>query len=79
MKYMTLFFLIYLTFSGFSQSSPDADAKLKSLQDKNAEFHRKTDGEVDGYRIKIHFGIDKTAAREIKQKFSSRYPEARNF
>ena len=47
--------------------------KLKSLSDKNSEYHRKTEGEVDGYRIKIHFGIDQTAAKEVKQKFSARY------
>lgn len=58
-----------------AQSSPDVENKLKTLTDKNSEYHRKTDGEIDGYRIKIHFGIDKTAARDIKQKFSTRYPD----
>ena len=43
------------------------------LSDKCSEYHRKTDGETDGYRIKIHFGIDKSAAREVKQKFSSKF------
>lgn len=59
----------------FAQSSADADAKVKALSDKNSEFHRKTDGEYDGYRIKIHFGIDKTIAQEVKQKFASKYPD----
>jgi len=71
-------FFILLTLVGLSlagQSSADADAKFKALSDKNSEFHRKTDGEYDGYRIKIHFGIDKTAAREVKQKFSAKYPD----
>lgn len=67
--------LLFLCFCGFSQSSPDADQKLKTLSDKNSEFHRKTDGEYDGYRIKIHFGIDKNASKEVKQKFTARYPE----
>lgn len=58
-----------------AQSSADAGQKYKMLSDKNSEFHRKTDGEYDGYRIKIHFGIDKTAAREVKQKFLAKYPE----
>ena len=60
-------------FFNLAQSSLDADVKFKTLSDKNSEYHRKTDGEIDGYRIKIHFGIDKTAAREVKQKFSTRY------
>ncbi len=72
-----LLFILFtaLGFGVFAQSSADAEAKLKMLSDKNSEFHRKTDGEYDGYRIKIHFGIDKTAAREVKQKFSAKYPD----
>ena len=62
-----------LSFCLCCQSSADADIKFKSLSDKNSEFHRKTDGEYDGYRIKIHFGSDKTIAREVKQKFTSKY------
>ena len=69
-------FLILLGFIGLglsAQSSADADQKLKSLSDKNSEFHRKTDGKYEGYRIKLHFGIDKAKAMEVKQKFSGRY------
>jgi len=67
--------VLFVLYSGFirAQSSPDAESKLKNLSDKNSEYHRKTDGEMDGYRIKIHFGIDKTAARDVKQKFSAQY------
>ena len=75
MRNLLILFLFCLNFTGYSQSSPDADIKLKALSDKNAEYHRKTDGEIDGYRIKIHFGIDKTVARDVKQKFSTRYPD----
>ncbi|MGZ3862758.1 MAG: SPOR domain-containing protein [Bacteroidia bacterium] len=62
-------------FAAFSQSSPDADIKLKALTEKNAEYHRKTDGEVDGYRIKIHFGIDRTVMNTVKQKFTAKYSD----
>jgi hypothetical protein len=61
-----------LSFISYAQSNTN-EAKLKTLSDKCVEYHRKTDGESDGYRIKIHFGIDKTAARDVKQKFSSKY------
>lgn len=67
--------MIWIGLGARAQSSPDADIKLKVLSEKNAEYHKKTDGELDGYRIKIHFGIDKTAAREVKQKFSTLYPD----
>ncbi len=68
-------FILLLQFStaiSFAQSN-DNDAKLKTLSDKCAEYHRKTDGESDGYRIKIHFALDKTAANEVKQKFTSAF------
>jgi hypothetical protein len=75
MRNLLTLFLFCLVLTTYSQSSPDADIKLKALSDKNAEYHRKTDGEMDGYRIKIYFGIDKNAARDIKQKFSAHYAD----
>jgi hypothetical protein len=71
MRYLCLLVIFFSGLNLFSQS--DSDAKLKMLSDKCSEYHRKTDGETDGYRIKIHFGIDKSAAREVKQKFSSKF------
>lgn len=75
MKLFLVFFLMVFSLAAPAQSSSDADSKLKELMDKNAEYHRKTDGEYDGYRIKIHFGVDKTEAREVKQKFLARYSD----
>ena len=48
--------------------------KVEELIDKKAEYHRLTNGEKDGYRIKIHFG-DRAAAEEVQTKFSARFPE----
>jgi hypothetical protein len=75
MRYLLIIAFSVAGFFAFSQSSADADQKLKALSDKNSEFHRKTDGEYDGYRIKIHFGIDKNASKEVMQKFKTKYPE----
>lgn len=69
---LTCYLLLATCFTQ-AQSTDANDAKLKALSDKAAEYHRKTNGESDGYRIKIHFGMDKTAANEVKQKFSSKY------
>lgn len=49
--------------------------KADELVDKIAEYHRLTDGEQDGYRIKIHFGIDREAAEAVRVKFSNRFTE----
>lgn len=49
--------------------------KTNALVDKIAEYHRLTDGEQDGYRIKIHFGVDRDAAEAVRVKFSNRFTD----
>ncbi len=48
------------------------DYKIKELQAKHIEVNAKSP--IEGYRIKIHFGSDKTKAKEIKAKFISKFP-----
>lgn len=49
------------------------DYKIKELLAKHAEVNSKSN--LKGYRVKIHFGSDKTKAREVKSKFISRFPD----
>lgn len=49
--------------------------KVNALIEKKAEYHRLTNGEQDGYRIKIHFGIDRDAAETVRTKFTTRFTE----
>lgn len=78
-----LLFLLMLTFCsyhGFSQENPysnniQTSIKVKALEEKKAEYHRRTNGELDGYRVKIHFGADRTKAREVKARFSNMYSD----
>lgn len=49
------------------------DYKIKALLIKHIEVNSKTS--IKGYRVKIHFGADKTKAREIKARFISRFPD----
>ena len=49
--------------------------KVKSLQEKKIEYHKRTNGESDGYRLKIHFSADRTKAKEVKSKFDSKYTD----
>ena len=76
---MKLFILIAVTLlfgaKAQAQSAGDTELKLKKLEEKKADYHKSTDGEYDGYRIKIHFGPDRVKATEIKAKFLSRYSE----
>jgi len=53
--------------------------KIKALQDKKAEYHRRTNGEVDGYRVKIHFSADKSKMKEAQFKFSNRYSDVASY
>lgn len=78
------FFILLFLASAFlnAQDNPysnppqtQTQLKVKELIDKKAEYHRLTAGMQEGYRIKIHFGIDRDAAEAIRIKFSARFPE----
>lgn len=78
-----ILFLIFILspFLGlFSQENPNSNAiqtslKVRALQEKKEEYHKRTNGESDGYRVKIHFGSDKAKAKEVQSKFSSKYTD----
>ena len=60
----------------FSQVNPlQTQLKLQQAIQKKAEYHRLTNGVQEGYRIKIHFGIDREAAETIRTKFSKSFPD----
>jgi hypothetical protein len=47
--------------------------KVRALQEKKVAFHKLTNGESDGYRVKIFFGTDKTKAKNVQAKFVNDY------
>lgn len=49
--------------------------KLQQAIQKKAEYHRLSEGKQDGYRIKIHFGIDREAAEAVRTKFLKAFPD----
>jgi hypothetical protein len=58
----------------FAQSSQvQTEAKVNQLIAKKAEYNRLSNGEQDGYRIKIHFGVDRDKAEAIRAKFATRF------
>jgi hypothetical protein len=80
----SLFILVFLCFSSLllrSQTSVADTGKIELVQDykikdlvaKHVDVNAKSD--LKGYRIKIHFGSDKTKAREIKAKFIAKFPD----
>jgi len=76
-----LFFLFALTAQTYyAQENPlnnpvqtQTQLRLTELIEKKAEYHRLTHGQRDGYRIKIHFGVDRETAENVKSKFSSMF------
>jgi hypothetical protein len=63
-------------FSAGAQGTPDVtEHKVRQLIEKKAEYHRLTNGDQKGYRIKIHFGVDREAAKNVKTKFSTSFPD----
>lgn len=77
MKYR-LFLILILAISklSFSQESQTQTLlKVKALQEKKTEYHRRTNGESDGYRLKIHFSADRGKAKEVKVKFDAKYTD----
>lgn len=67
-------FILFCVFSFVSTAqTADNTAKLKALQDKKADYHKRTEGESDGFRIKIYFGSDRVKAMEVKSKFLGKF------
>jgi hypothetical protein len=76
LSFKSLFVLLFMLLSRphvFGQEQQDTQSKVKQVVEKKAEYHRLTDGEQDGYRIKIHFGIDRDKAKTVRNKFATSF------
>lgn len=76
---LTLLFLMAI-FLGNAQDKNNehqlqTQLKVQQAIQKKAEYHRLTEGKQEGYRIKIHFGIDREVAETIRTKFSKSFPD----
>src|SRR4051812_27109287 len=75
----TLLLVISLFFFSEKACAQDNQAvtqlKVKQLIDKKAEYHRLTNSERDGYRIKIHFGVNREDAKNVRAKFTTEFPD----
>lgn len=68
-------FMVLFQFVNAQNSPADTQAKVEQLLEKKAEYHKLTNGEIDGYRIKIHFGVDRDVAKNVRSKFSSKFSD----
>lgn len=78
----TFIFVYFLLISvlASAQESPNnaqtqTELKVKQLVEKKASYNRLNNGEYDGFRIKIHFGVDRVKAREVKSKFALKFQD----
>ncbi len=79
-KPLVFTYFLFISLIGLAQENPNTgqmqtDLKVKQLMDKKASYNRLNNGEYDGFRIKIHFGVDRIKAREIKSKFASKFQD----
>jgi hypothetical protein len=82
MKALLLFFFVSGTLSLAGQENPwnnpvqtKTQLQVNELVQKKAEYHRLTNGVQDGYRIKLHFGSDRSAAEDVKEKSAARFAD----
>jgi hypothetical protein len=77
-KSIPLFLFLLLMKQGIIHSQDNqaiTRMKVNQLIGKKAEFNRLSEGVQDGYRIKIHFGIDSEQARNMRTKFNTEFPD----
>jgi hypothetical protein len=72
---LLLLFLLFVAPSFSQDNQLQTQLKVRQLIEKKAEYNKLTNGEQDGYRIKIHFGVDREEARAVHTKFTTRFPD----
>ncbi len=80
-RIILIVFLVFANKTAFAQTSPTdtakfnvvQDSRINSLLEKHIQINSKAP--IKGYRVKIHFGSDKSKAKEVKAKFISKFPD----
>jgi hypothetical protein len=74
-KLFPISILLFLSFVIKAQVPEQAfnELNLQQLIEKKAEYNRLSGGGIDGYRIKIHFGVDSEQAKAVRSKFTSKF------
>lgn len=82
MRFLVAIVLFFVVLTTTAQENPylnpphtQTQIRVNELIQKKAEYHKLTNGEQDGFRIKIHFGIDKAVAEDVRTKFTTRFTE----
>lgn len=81
-----IFFFLFFSFStsvciaqenklDSTQTDIIADERIAELIKKHIEINEKSNGKIQGYRIKIYFGSERSKANEVRTDFLTKYPE----
>lgn len=71
---MLLLHSILLLFVNADSTTIVQDRGIAELVEKHIQFNEKNNGRISGYRVQIHFGVDRSKARDIKAKFLTSHP-----
>ena len=74
-RIFSVFFILFLAFNCRLSAQNVSEQKVDELLQKKAEYHKLTNGTIDGYRLKIHFGVDREEAKNIRTKFLAKFPD----
>lgn len=69
-----LIYFVFITVIGSSQENPNSSniqtsLKVRALQEKKEEYHSRTNGESDDYRVKSILVRKKVKAKKLQQNF----------
>ncbi|MGE0567483.1 MAG: SPOR domain-containing protein [Bacteroidia bacterium] len=82
MRFSLIFKTFVVLFVGFNcrlSAQNVSEQKVDELLQKKAEYHKLTNGTIDGYRLKIHFGVDREEAKNIRTKFLTKFPDYKTY
>ena len=72
---MLLIVLLIIPIVQYAQQIYDMNAKLLKWESLRTEYNRLTRGDREGYRVKIHFTVNKKEAQAVFEQAQTSFPD----
>jgi hypothetical protein len=80
---LTLLFVLGSFFYASAQTKTDTGKIVVSedprVQEMLKKYGESRSGKIKGYRVQIHFGAEKSKAKDAKSRFMSKYPDIKTY